>query len=100
MSTAESVRNRLAAARARLAAGQESLAAGKAAEAVACARQGLDELGDDYAPPAAVDDTVLKLAAAEDLLAAGRADHAASTMLRMLEARARLYAEKHQDTVA
>ncbi len=90
---------RLAGARAWLAVGQERLAAGQGAAAVACARRGLEELGPDYAPLSAGDDTVLKLAAAEGELAASRAENAASTMLRVLEARARLYVEKHQQVV-
>jgi hypothetical protein len=91
---------KLAGARAWLSLGQERLAAKQAPAAVTCAKRGLEELGSDYAPPEAGDDTVLKLAAAEELLKAGRADNAASTMLRTLEARARLYVQKHKDTVA
>jgi hypothetical protein len=91
---------KLAGARAWLNVGQERLAAGQAQAAVGCARRGLEELGGDYAPLTAVDDTVLKLAAAEEELGAGRADNAASTMLRTLEARTRLYVEKHSATVA
>jgi len=90
---------KLAGARAWLRLGQEHLAAGQAQAAVACAERGLEELGGDYAPLTAVDDTVLKLAAAEEELRAGRADNAASTMLRMLDARTRLYLEKHRATV-
>jgi hypothetical protein len=90
----------LAGARAWLNLGQERLAAGQAPAAVACARRGLEELGRDYAPLTAGDDTVLKLAAAEEELGAGRAENAASTMLRTLDARTRLYVEKHRDTVA
>jgi hypothetical protein len=90
---------KLAGARAWLTLGQERLAAGQAQAGIACARRGLDELGSDYAPLTAADDTVLKLAAAEEELAAGRADNAASTMLRTLDGRARLYVEKHRDTV-
>ena len=91
---------KLAGARAWLNVGQERLAAGQAQAAVECARRGLEELGGDYAPLTAVDDTVLKLAAAEEELGAGRANNAASTMLRTLDARTRLYVEKHSDTVA
>ena len=90
---------KLAGARAWLSVGRERLAAGQAQAAVACARRGLEELGPGYAPLTAGDDTVLKLAAAEEELAAGRADNAASTMLRTLDARMRLYVEKHRDTV-
>jgi hypothetical protein len=90
---------RLAAARAWLILGRERLAAGQAPAAVACARRGLDELGIDYAPLAAVDDTTLKVAAADEELKAGRAENAGSTLLRTLEARARLYVEKHRETV-
>jgi hypothetical protein len=90
---------KLAGARAWLSLGRERLAAGQAAAAVGCARRGLDELGGDYAPLTATDSSVLKLAAAEEELAAGRAANAASTMLGMLDARARLYAEKHRETV-
>ena len=89
----------LAGARAWLSLGRERLSAGQAQAAVACARHGLEELGADYAPLTAADDTVIKLAAAEEELAAGRADNAASTMLRMLDARASLYVEKHRDAV-
>jgi hypothetical protein len=91
---------KLAGARAWLSLGRDRLAAGQAASAVGCARRGLDELGGDYAPLTATDSTVLKLAAADEELAAGRTDNAASTMLSMLDARTRLYAEKHRDTVA
>jgi hypothetical protein len=91
---------KLAGARAWLGLGRERLAAGQATAAVGCARRGLDELGGDYAPLTATDSTVLKLAAADEELAAGRTDNAASTMLGMLDARTRLYAEKHRDTVA
>jgi hypothetical protein len=90
---------KLAGARAWLAAGQERLAAHQGQAAVACARHGLEELGADYAPLTSADETVIKLAAAEEELAAGRADNAASTMLRVLDARTRLYVEKHRDTV-
>ena len=90
---------KLAGARAWLSLGRDALAAGQAPAAVACARRGLEELGGDYAPLTAGDDTVLKLAAAEEELSAGRAENAASTMLRTLDARARLYVEKHRDTV-
>ena len=90
---------KLAGARAWLAAGQEWLGSHHATAAVACARHGLDELGPDYATLAAGDDTVIKLAAAEEELTAGRAENAASTMLRVLEARVHLYVEKHRDAV-
>jgi hypothetical protein len=91
---------KLAGARAWLKLGQERLAEHQAQAAVACARKGLEELGSDYAAPDAGDDTVLKLAAAEELLKAGRADNAASTMLRTLDGRARLYVDQHKDTIA
>ncbi len=87
---------KLAAARAWLSAGRLRLASGAAPAAASCARRGLEELGPDYASLAAGDDTVLKLAAAEGELTAGRVENAASTMLRVLEVRASLYVDKHR----
>ena len=87
---------RLAAARAALARGEQLLAAGDAGEALAAARDGIEALGSDYASPRTKDDTPLKLARAERSLAEGNVESAAQSTLRVLEARAELYARKHE----
>jgi hypothetical protein len=86
---------RLSAARDWLAVGARALADGDGPRAVRAARCGLEELGDDYAPPGVKDDTGLKLLAADELVGEGRLDDAAALMLRMLETRAELHAHRH-----
>jgi hypothetical protein len=93
------VHERLAGARAWLALGERLLDAGNAAEALAAARAGLEELGSDYASPRTKDDTSLKLALAEDRLAEGDTESAAVISLRMLEDRTELYADKHAGAI-
>jgi hypothetical protein len=89
----------LAGSRAWLALGTSNIDQERFDDAIACARAGLTELGSDYAPRDAVDDTGLKLLAAEDLIQNGEAAKGARTMLRMLEARTRLYARRHADVI-
>jgi hypothetical protein len=91
---------RLTAARAWLEVGTRALAEGDGHGAVRAARSGLGELGDDYAPRGVKDDTGLKLLAADELAGQGRLDDAAALMLRMLEARGELYAERHASDIA
>lgn len=76
--------------------GEAHLAAGTAEAAIACAQRGLDALGDGYAAPTAIDDTALKLYAAEALIEEGDLASGASTMLRVLATRAQLYRAQHQ----
>jgi hypothetical protein len=90
---------RLAAARAWLAVGQELQARGDAADAISAARAGIDELGDDYARRDAINDTDLKIYVAEDLIAEGRVDNAATTLLRVVETRIALYLTRYADVV-
>ena len=54
-------------------------------------------LGKDYAPPGVVDDTGMKLAAADELWEQGRRDAAISTQVRMLRSRLALYATRYPD---
>ncbi|MBW1880820.1 MAG: hypothetical protein JRI25_08695 [Deltaproteobacteria bacterium] len=62
--------------------------------ALACAQQGVDELGRDYAPPSVRDDTRMKMRAVDERLEAGRPDHAALTLTGILEARVAMMGEK------
>lgn len=84
----------LAGSRAWLALGRTFLASGDAESAIECARQGLEALGDDYASPAVDDDTDMKLFAAEDRIAEGHVQDGAEVMLRILDVRTRLFAER------
>ena len=64
----ESPHTKLAGTRAWLALGEARLAAGDAPAAVACAQAGIQELGKRYAAHTVVDDTGMKLRAAEEQL--------------------------------
>jgi hypothetical protein len=90
---------RLAAARAWLELGTRFLCAGEVEEALASARDGLEELGPRYADSQAIDDTDLKLAAAEEQIEAGNLADGASVALRVLETRTRLYRDAHADAI-
>jgi hypothetical protein len=89
----------LAGSRAFLALGNASLEKERFDDAIACARAGLKELGNDYAPGDAVDDTTLKLAAAEESIQNGQTPGGARTMMRTLEVRTRLYVKRHADQI-
>jgi hypothetical protein len=89
----------LAEARAFLALGEKLLARDRLEPAIQAAKSGLSALGDDYAPAGVADDTGLKILAAEDQIAQGHLRNAASMMLRMLEIRVDLYAERHRPAV-
>jgi len=90
---------KLAGSRAWLTLGEQRLKIEDWAGAIACARAGLEALGQHYAPPAVADDTELKLLAAEEQLKQGRAQDTATVMLRMLAERQRLYVQRHADEV-
>lgn len=89
----------LAESRAWLELGRRKLEAGEPREAVRCAEQGLEALGDEYAPPGVEDDTQLKLLAAQEQLRQGRDEAGARVMLRMLEERTTLYARRHSGEI-
>lgn len=89
----------LAGARAWLALGRQKLDAGEAAEALAAARSGIDELGRSYSTSAVIDDTSLKLAAADEREEDGELEHAATIALRVLETRTRIYLTAHPEVV-
>jgi hypothetical protein len=90
---------RLAGARAWLGLGEHALADGDADPALAAARAGLDELGDDYAPAGVEDDTTLKAYAADELVEDGDTEGGARMLLGLLRERAELYAERHRDAI-
>jgi hypothetical protein len=90
----------LAGSRAYLALGRAQLAADKPSGAVECAQAGLAELGPNYVAPTAMDDTDLKVLAAEDLVGAGQVADGASTLLRVLEERISLYEQLHASELA
>jgi len=68
-------------------------------EALASARDGLEELGPRYIDSQAIDDNDLKLAAAEEQIEAGNLADGASVALRVLEMRTRLYRDAHADAI-
>jgi predicted metal-dependent hydrolase len=61
-----------------------------ASRALRQARQGLDELGDEYASPEVDDDTGLKVLMAEDMASRGNEREAAEILMRVLEERLKL----------
>jgi hypothetical protein len=89
----------LAGARAWLALGRQRLDAGEAEEALAAARSGITELGRSYRSPAVIDDTKLKLAAADEREEEGELQDTATVALRVLETRTRLYLTAHPDVL-
>jgi hypothetical protein len=90
----------LAGSKAYLALGRAQLAADKPSGAVECAKAGLAELGPNYIAPTAMDDTDLKVLAAEDLVGAGQVADGATTLLRVLEERIGLYEQLHASELA
>ena len=90
---------RLAGARAWLALGEKLLEGGDAEAAISCAHKGLEELGDSYSDPLILDDTELKLAAAEDRIDSGHKEDGAVTMLAVLAGRLSMYKNLHKDEV-
>ena len=96
----QSPHTKLAGTRAWLALGEQRLAAGDAPAAVACAQAGIQELGKRYAAHTVVDDTGMKIRAAEEQLQKGRTQDAAAVMLRMLGTRTKLYAKLHAGAIA
>lgn len=72
--------------------GHRYLEAGDPDDAVAAAQAGLDELGDPPPDPDVVDDTELKLYAAEERVRQGHTRDGASNMLDILRVRAELHA--------
>lgn len=82
-----------------LALGEIWLATNDLEAALTCAKTGLEELGDEYAPFLVEDDTDLKLFLAEGRIEKGYLNEAAELMLRALETRILLYAELHQENI-
>ena len=74
--------------------GSSYLASGDPENAMACARRGLDMLGDDYASPMVDDDTDMKLFAAQERIQEGYLQDGAEVMLRVLDERTGLFAER------
>lgn len=96
---AASPHTRLAGARAWASLGAQCQSAGDSVNAVAAARSGLEELGDDYRPPGVKDDTMLKIDAASERIADGAVADGAAVLLRMLDTRIQLYTQKHASEV-
>lgn len=84
----------------KLALGQILLATNDFEAALTCAKAGLEELGDEYAPFLVEDDTDLKLFLAEGRIEKGYLNEGAELMLRALETRIFLYAELHQENIS
>lgn len=77
--------------------GQFWLAVNNYEGAILCAKTGLEELGDDYASPMAIDDTQMKLWVAEERIQKGLLSDGADMMLRILDSRLYLYAERQKN---
>jgi len=98
--TPETEHQHLAGARAWLLLGQTFLQVSDAEAAIFCGKAGLSELGDDYADPrTTVDDTGMKILAAENQIQKGLAADGASVLLRMLEIRTQLYSKLHAEQI-
>jgi hypothetical protein len=69
------------------------------AEALDAARAGLSELGEHYADRAVVDDTDLKLLAADEQASQNRLDNAARIYIATLGTRLKLYKTRYRDVV-
>jgi len=76
--------------------GQFWLAVDNDEAAIICAQAGLEELGDDYADPMAIDDTRMKLWVAQERIQKGHLSDGADMMLRILQSRLHLYAEQRK----
>ena len=68
--------------------------------AIACAQNGLDELGASYTTPSVTDDTSLLLLMAKDQIKQGRAEAGAKRLLKVLRERIGLYEGLHEATLA
>lgn len=90
---------RLAGARAWSAVGRGLQGEGAFEDASTAARNGIEELGKEYAPRTAVDDTALKLRAAAERIAAGHPEDGAEVLLRVLDTRMRLYVARYGDAI-
>lgn len=77
-----------------LALGRQALDAGAVDAAIARAQRGLEIVGDDYASPRVDDDTELKRYAGEDRIAQGHPEDGASVLLRVLDNRLALLADR------
>jgi hypothetical protein len=67
---------------------------GRFDEALIAVRRGLAALGDQYAAQNVVDDTALKVAAAEELIKAGRTGDAVTTLLRVVDVRLKMFRDQ------
>lgn len=90
---------RLAGAVAYARAGRRLLADGAVEDAVAAAQAGLDEAGEVPFDPALIDDTAMKLSAAQDRLAEGHGADAAEVMLDVLDIRTDLHARAQRAVI-
>ncbi len=77
--------------------GKASLDNGALDAAIACAKAGIEELGDDYKPPRVRDSTGMKLHAAAERIEAGAKSNGAEVMLDMLNSRIEMYLTKHSE---
>jgi hypothetical protein len=90
----------LAGARAWLGLARKRLDAADWQGAIALAREGLRDLGTDYAEPEVDDSTDLKIHAAEDLIQKGQIENGARTLTGTLENRVALAVDRHRRLLA
>lgn len=87
---------RVASAQAWLAIARAALDLNAATEAVAAARAGIADLGDDYRPKRVKDDTGLHILDANGAIAAGRTEEGARTLISVLDVRIGLYFRRYE----
>jgi hypothetical protein len=68
-------------------------------DAVAAARAGIADLGDDYRPKRVKDDTGLHVLDANGAVAAGKTEEGARSLISVLDARIGLYFQRYRDEV-
>ena len=89
----------VAAAAAWLSLAHSAFEAGVFSDAVAAARQGITELGREYRPKLAKDDTSIRMAMADESLKNGDDKAGATGLIAVLDARIYLYLARYADSV-
>ena len=87
---------RVASAQAWLALARAAMDLNAATDAVAAARAGIADLGDDYRPKRVKDDTGLHVLDANGAIAAGKTEEGARTLISVLDARIGLYFRRYE----
>lgn len=68
-------------------------------DAIDAAKQGIDDLGPDYRPKLAKEDTSIRIAMAEESIGKGDLESAARSLIAVLDTRLKLYFIRYKDSV-